>query len=446
MAKYLIRFDDINPRMNWDSFLDLKLILEENNIKSILGVIPDCKDTEFLNYKENKSFINLLNNYKEYGDSIAQHGYQHIYDSKDRGIFGSDDKSEFAGLDFKTQLTRIKSGKDILIKKSLWEPIFMAPSHSFDVNTLKALKNLSFKYVLDGFSLNPYNMKNLIFIPQIISKPLPKFIPGVSQLCIHINTISDYEIKKLKNFISINKSDFITLEESLNYKKYGLYSIIDQFTINILIRNFRRIRSLFYLLQLKNIFNKSRCIIERIKYKYILYNHDIDPWHLKGTFQCRIYKKLAYKLVMELEPSLYIDIGCGLGEILSKIKLPAHQKIGLDIGKGIGKSITKINKNKFIFFENEKNLINYFTKINDEKKIVITMLNFCHNISHNDLVRRLEIYKKTLGKYILIIDNIFTRSKEYRYDHHDFLYSQKGLIDYHDKVDNLRSIYVLNIG
>ena len=446
MAKYLIRFDDINPRMNFERFLDLKLILEKNNIKSILGVIPDCKDREFLNFAYNKSFIKLIKKFKDYGDTIAQHGYQHIYDSKERGIFGSGKNSEFAGLDFKTQLVRLKSGKDILIKHSLWEPVFMAPAHSFDFNTLKALQNLSFKYVLDGFALYPYDKKNLIFIPQIISKPLPKFITGVSQLCIHINTISDDEIKKLKKFIAENKSDFITLEESINYKKIGFYSIIDQFAINLLIRNFRKIRSFFYLFRLKNIFNKSRCMVERIKYKFLLYNYDIDPWHLKGTFQCRIYKKFVYKLVIEFKPSLYIDIGCGLGEILSKVKLNSNKKIGLDIGKGIEKAVRKINKNKFIFFGNEKNLLDYFSTINNEKKIVITMLNFCHNISNADLVKRLKIYEERLGRYILIIDNIFIRSKEYRYDHHDFLYSHKGLIAYHDKVDNLRSIYVLKIG
>ena len=446
MAKYLLRFDDINPRMNWDKFLAIKDILEENNIKAILGVIPDCRDTEFLNFKENKSFISLLIKYKNYGDRIAQHGYQHIYDSKEKGFFGSDKKSEFAGLNYKKQFARIKKGKDILNKESLWEPIFMAPSHSFDVNTLKALKNLSFKYVLDGFSLNPFIMNNLIFIPQIFSKPIPKFIPGISQLCIHINTIKESDIKKLKDFILINKSEFITLEESLKYKKYNLYSIMDKLLINTFIRSFRSIRGIFKLISLKNIINKFRCIIERLRYKLLLHNQNIDPWHFKGTFECRIYKKFVYKLVEEYQPSLYIDIGCGLGDILSRIKLPPKNKIGFDIDKGLEESIKKIYKNKFIFFNNKKILFKHLSEINSEKKIIITMLNFCHNLSSEDLKSMLLKYQKCLGKYILIIDNIFIYAEEYKYNHHNFLYSHKGLIEYHDKIDNLRSLYVLNIG
>ena len=40
---------------------------------------------------------------------------------------------------------------------------------------------------------------NLTFIPQIYSKPFPEFLPGISQLCIHINTISNKELNYLKN-------------------------------------------------------------------------------------------------------------------------------------------------------------------------------------------------------------------------------------------------------
>ena len=54
MAKYLMRFDDVNPRMNWDKFLVLKNVLEKYNIKSILGVVPYCRDHKlFLGNKKN---------------------------------------------------------------------------------------------------------------------------------------------------------------------------------------------------------------------------------------------------------------------------------------------------------------------------------------------------------------------------------------------------------
>ena len=59
----------------------------------------------------------------------------------------------------------------------------------------------------------PFKLYNLIFIPQIYSKPLPEFIPGISQLCIHINTISNKELNYLKNFIEENHAKFIELNQ-----------------------------------------------------------------------------------------------------------------------------------------------------------------------------------------------------------------------------------------
>ena len=44
MARYLMRFDDINARMDWERFFSVKSTLEKYNIKSILGVIPKCED------------------------------------------------------------------------------------------------------------------------------------------------------------------------------------------------------------------------------------------------------------------------------------------------------------------------------------------------------------------------------------------------------------------
>ena len=115
MAYYLIRFDDINPKMNWKKFNKLKKIINKHNIKSILGVIPKCEDASISNFPENKNFLNQILQMKLNGDLIAQHGFRHITDSYDKGLYGNFKRSEFAGLDYKTQYERIEKGKKILV-------------------------------------------------------------------------------------------------------------------------------------------------------------------------------------------------------------------------------------------------------------------------------------------------------------------------------------------
>jgi len=444
MSKYLMRFDDINSRIDWDRFFKIKEKLEKYQIKSILGVVPTCLDENLFSSKPLDKYYDYLRKCKAYGDKIAQHGFTHKYDSRKRGFFGRSKCSEFAGHNIQEQLRRLQKGKSILKDEGLWEPIFMAPSHSFDLNTLLALKKTGFETVLDGISLFPYRNYSLNFIPQISSKPLPAFLPGISQLCIHINTISDNDLRNLIDFVERNNNKFITIDQ-INANK-NLLNIIDRLIIYILFKIYRVIFRIKIIL--KNFYFKIRCLIQRIYYRFIFRNHDIYKWHINGTFFCREYKIKIVKIINHLNPKIYIDIGCGLGEILSKVKIEPYRKIGYDLDLNLKNLIPILYKNDFKFFSNENSLYNYAKKLDFYKEdiIVISMLNFIHDISENSLIELIEKCHKNLGKYILIIDNIFVKSEIYRFNHHHFLINHYGLIKYWSRFDSLRSLYCIQIG
>ena len=438
-----MRFDDINHRMDWQRFLKIKNILEKYNIKSILGVVPDCKDYNLMVANDFPNYFEYLRKYKSYGDAIAQHGYQHIYDSKVKGIFANSFNSEFAGHKFEKQLRKISKGKTILREELLWDPIFMAPAHSFDKETLKALRELDFNIVLDGYSLYPYIENNLIFIPQISSNPLPIFLPGISQLCIHINTISDKELERLIKFINKNHSRFISIYDISFNKKY--INIIDKNITFLLINVYRFLKSFSTIY--KKLFINFRCITQRIYYKILFKNKSIYDWHLSGTFYCRKYKMTSLKIINSLKPDIYIDIGCGLGEILSKVTLESKFKYGYDSDGRLKDLITSLYIDKFIFFQKEDELFEHASlKKKDDDLVVISMLGFAHNLSRYEIEQLFINYHKKIGSYILLIDAFYVKDKLYKYNHHEFLYNHNGLIKFLFKVDNLRSLYCIQIG
>jgi len=443
MVKYLMRFDDVNPRMDWEKFYVIKNTLEKYNIKSILGVVPKCEDLNLMVSKERIDYFSYLKKCKYYGDVIAQHGYKHIYDSNSRGIFANSNASEFAGHTLDIQIEKLTKGKYILNKHSLWEPVFMAPAHSFDENTLKALKRLSFNTILDGFSLFPYKDKNLIFIPQIFSKPLPSFFSGISQLCIHVNTLREKELIELLNFIKSNHKNFISINDiNINNNKFIIY--FDRKITSFFITVYRFIR--YFLKIVKNNYLKILCLYQRLIFSIRLRNMKIYKWHLRGTFRCRKYKTISLEIINSLKPDLYIDVGCGLGEILSKVKLNSRYKIGYDIDSNLEKCIAKLFKNQFIFFKKEKELFEYISKIKKiDSFIVISMLNFAHNLTKQEVEKIIKKYRKKIGPFILLIDSIYSKEPIYKFNHHHHFFNHDGLIKYLDKVDKLRSIYCLNI-
>ncbi len=216
--KFIIRIDDVVPRMNLSNFNILKDSLNLLEIKPVIGVVPDNKDPNLNVREEDENFWTTMRELKSLGWTIAQHGYRHEYESRDSGILDINEFSEFAGLSLDTQLNKIESGKRILMEKELWEPVFMAPGHSFDQQTLIALKKCNFKYITDGFGFFPWQEDELIFVPQIFSSFI-NFGFGIYTVCLHLNELSEEQIKLIVEKVKRNRKNFISFQEAITYSR-----------------------------------------------------------------------------------------------------------------------------------------------------------------------------------------------------------------------------------
>mgnify|MGYP003601208306 CR=1 FL=1 len=247
MGKFVLRFDDITPDMDWDKFLKVKIIAEKYGVRSILGVVPDNKDLKLSVRKKisNTEFFNNIYKYGEYGDTVAQHGTYHTYTIKGRSILNISDWSEFAGYSYEQQLQKLKIGKEILQEHGVWQPYFMAPSHSFDLNTLKALKALSFKAITDGYGFYPYQVEGITLVPQLVGKPIP-FIPfGVQTICLHTNSMNNNDLNYIVDFIINNHYKFIDFKEAVNIKsKSNTLQLFTYTASKGFLKNIRKLRKI----------------------------------------------------------------------------------------------------------------------------------------------------------------------------------------------------------
>ncbi|MFM7034248.1 MAG: DUF2334 domain-containing protein [Planctomycetia bacterium] len=211
-TKLLLRFDDITPGMAWSGFEPLKTAIEAVGIKTILGVVPACRDTSLQVEPPRSEFFDLIRRYRAHGDTIAQHGTFHRYTTSEPGLLGINRRSEFAGLDYDTQRTLLLTGKTILDSEGVWEPYFMAPGHSFDDITVDALKSLGFVALTDGYGLFPYEYRNIKFIPQLTSSAFNIGF-GYCTICVHVNAMTPVHIERLLAFAMRNRDRFIDFKE-----------------------------------------------------------------------------------------------------------------------------------------------------------------------------------------------------------------------------------------
>lgn len=202
MPALVIRLDDITPDMNWDNFEAVKAILDEYDIKPLIGIVPDNQDPKLKVCEARSDFWEYMRQLAYEDWSIAQHGYRHIYETEDGGLLDVNHFSEFAGLPYDVQFEKLRKGYEIMREHGLEPQIFMAPGHTYDDTTRLALQQLKFRYVTDGYSDYPYIWDDIGYLPCTISNPkVPKHF---DTLCLHVNSMTQEDLDHLAGFIRQN--------------------------------------------------------------------------------------------------------------------------------------------------------------------------------------------------------------------------------------------------
>lgn len=217
--KIAIRIDDITKNMDWPKFLKFKGLLDVYGVKPLLGVIPDNMDTSIEGDTTGapEDFWGYIKGVQNDGYVISMHGMSHVYTTSEGGLIPLNKFSEFSGLPYDEQLELLSYGVDIFNEHEINTDIFMAPAHSFDENTLSALKELGFKRITDGFGTKPYTYKNITFYPISFNRKTVlknKNKSGFTTFVYHINTMND---KDFENFEKLLKEyDVVSYSEYLN--------------------------------------------------------------------------------------------------------------------------------------------------------------------------------------------------------------------------------------
>lgn len=225
MIKYFFRLDDIAPNMNWSNFYLVMEIFKRYNIKPLIAVIPDVQDPKLKGYQIERDFWPFIKKLNDDGWTVAQHGYQHLSNGSG-GILRIHKSGEFGGVSFESQLEMISSGRKIMEEKSISPEIFVAPRHSFDENTIKALKQNNFNFISDGIALWPFKKHNIIWLPQILWRPR-KWMFGLITVALHTNTMSINDIGSIENFIKNNRDKIGNFRELRNW--YGNSGFLKKF-------------------------------------------------------------------------------------------------------------------------------------------------------------------------------------------------------------------------
>jgi len=212
-AKYIIRLDDACPTMKHEKWNRLEALLDRYNIKPIVAVVPNNQDKKLMLDSYNHDFWEKIKNWQEKKWEIALHGFEHKYVTKHKSLVPINDYSEFAGVPLDEQKNKIQEGIKIFNKHNISCRAWIAPAHSFDENTIKALKEESnINIISDGIAFSPYYEHGMFWIPQQLWKPR-KMPFGVWTICYHPDEMREKDFEVLENFLKEEYKKVISIDE-----------------------------------------------------------------------------------------------------------------------------------------------------------------------------------------------------------------------------------------
>lgn len=213
MNKYLIRLDDACTTMDAAKWQRMEDILDRYGVRPMVGVIPNNNDPKQKINVEDSDFWKKVERWTNKFWAIALHGYDHCYISEDgmKGLNPLWVRSEFAGVPLEKQKEKIREGVRILRAHSIDPRFFFAPSHTYDENTLIALKEESnIRIISDTIATKPYRYGDFAIIPQLGGHCTEMKIPGIWTFCLHPSAMKEEDFVATEHFIKSHKDEFIS--------------------------------------------------------------------------------------------------------------------------------------------------------------------------------------------------------------------------------------------
>lgn len=218
-GKYIVRLDDACPTQNHIKWSLIEDILDKYDIKPIVAVIPNNKDNKLKCSSYDNDFWSKVREWQKKNWHIALHGYDHLCHYTTNSIVPINEKSEFTDLTFSEQCQKLEKGLKIFSQNQITTRIWVAPSHAFDLITLKALeKSTDINTISDGIALFPFKKNSFNWIPQQLWH-FRRMLFGVWTICFHPNTMNQNQMSNFEKFIKNNAKSFIDLRSIKNFSE-----------------------------------------------------------------------------------------------------------------------------------------------------------------------------------------------------------------------------------
>lgn len=172
--------------------------------------------------------------------------------------------------------------------------------------------------------------------------------------------------------------------------------------------------------------------------------YGFDDWHVNSPFHWKPYKQIVVDTASGLEPSTVVEIGCGLGDIVSRVK--ADQRLGLDRDHKVIRACRILHSNRFEVCGDLRQAAAVITSQAISYVDVLIMVNWPHNVPPEELISSLEDMTQKIFVRFLIIDLVRPGISDHRFCHSEISLSKLGVVELSvPLIDSVRDLAVLRL-
>jgi hypothetical protein len=182
-----------------------------------------------------------------------------------------------------------------------------------------------------------------------------------------------------------------------------------------------------------------RCAMARLWLRALRLLFRFDAWHASAAYSCRAYKRVVVELVNALRPAVAVELGCGLGDIISRVR--AAERIGIDRDVHVIRAARFLHRQGRWIHGDSSCLL----QLERPRIDCLIMVNWIHSLSADELAALL-VPLLPLTRYLILdaIDADCPGSYRYRHDF-SFLAAATRRVQSARAPDEARSLVVLEV-
>jgi SAM-dependent methyltransferase len=164
-----------------------------------------------------------------------------------------------------------------------------------------------------------------------------------------------------------------------------------------------------------DLFRLVQCVPDFRQYRQLQAQFGFDPWHVKSPYRRRPYKRRVVAMINGFKPQSVVEIGCGLGEIVSRVM--AERRFGFDLETAVIDAAKALHGDGVSFRQGDLRKPEDIAAAVGGPIDVLVAVNWPHMLPFDEI----ETAINGLAEYVpvrrLVIDTIYPNRHGYQHYH-----------------------------